>query len=481
MGRWDEPFLRNRIFIGYQEKANALEIISYNSEAGRFEFQTVSNYDEDRRPTVNNIPRSYCTSCHQNQGPIFPRALWEETDFNRELVKRLTEARTEPGQVGSGQNIQPYLGSKVVNIDSATNHANVFSLFQLFWQGACESRDLSQEIRCRAGLFETMVQHRLQETNRLLPSSALVTEFLLPVSRHNIQRKWPNGISLLSADIDNQNPIRLGIQVHLDSAEALKKPRSATIKWNPDNLYRMIQGLGDFIPLSDIRRLDKLLYDAARQTTAAVSLDGVCTLKRIDERQVIFDKFDQSGDISVRCDFDQALGNGSFGFLGDLYISSGEASKVAAFTRMFLDSPRVIVAVNHSGGKVAEEQNGWSIQLTLLNSKHGLHARLPDGSMVDSINIYWQDGLLDSNKYYSQREVQGVATLTILPDPGVLMKAIEQMLSQADNGSLPLFLAAPIRAKLLMNALFSELEKLILAGPSIQTSLIHHTRRIARD
>ena len=36
--------LKDRLYVGYQEKANTLEVISYNEAAGRFEFQVVKDY-----------------------------------------------------------------------------------------------------------------------------------------------------------------------------------------------------------------------------------------------------------------------------------------------------------------------------------------------------------------------------------------------------------------------------------------------------
>jgi len=38
------PLLKDRLFIGYHEKAAVLEIISYNESAGRFEFQLIKEY-----------------------------------------------------------------------------------------------------------------------------------------------------------------------------------------------------------------------------------------------------------------------------------------------------------------------------------------------------------------------------------------------------------------------------------------------------
>ena len=44
------PLLKDRIYVGYQERSNLLEVISYNEAAGRFEFQVVRDYRELAAP-----------------------------------------------------------------------------------------------------------------------------------------------------------------------------------------------------------------------------------------------------------------------------------------------------------------------------------------------------------------------------------------------------------------------------------------------
>ena len=76
-------FIKDRLFLGYQREANAIEVISYNELAGRFEFQVVDNYGPGLTPSVRYAPRKLCISCHQNAGPIFPRVQWSETSARK--------------------------------------------------------------------------------------------------------------------------------------------------------------------------------------------------------------------------------------------------------------------------------------------------------------------------------------------------------------------------------------------------------------
>lgn len=73
---------QNQILIGYAEKAESLEVISYNERDGRFEFQVVKDYAEGKQPKVFYAKRSLCTSCHQQGRPIFSRRQWSESNIH---------------------------------------------------------------------------------------------------------------------------------------------------------------------------------------------------------------------------------------------------------------------------------------------------------------------------------------------------------------------------------------------------------------
>jgi hypothetical protein len=44
--------LKDRLFLGYNEKAAIIEVISYNDDAARFEFQVVKDYRDSAQPKV---------------------------------------------------------------------------------------------------------------------------------------------------------------------------------------------------------------------------------------------------------------------------------------------------------------------------------------------------------------------------------------------------------------------------------------------
>ncbi len=80
---------KDRIYLGYQERAGLIEVISYNETAARFEFQLVRNYRPQSKPETVYASRAVCTACHQNHGPIFSRQQWDETNANPRVAARL--------------------------------------------------------------------------------------------------------------------------------------------------------------------------------------------------------------------------------------------------------------------------------------------------------------------------------------------------------------------------------------------------------
>ena len=82
-------FAKDRLYLGYQERANLIEVISYNEAAGRFEFQLVRNYSAGGTPELVYASRAVCTACHQNHAPIFSRQVWDETNANPRIAAAL--------------------------------------------------------------------------------------------------------------------------------------------------------------------------------------------------------------------------------------------------------------------------------------------------------------------------------------------------------------------------------------------------------
>ena len=150
-----------------------------------------------------------------------------------------------------------------------------------------------------------------------------------------------------------------GFENHLRIAKELLQPRPWQIHWRPDNIFSMVEGLGDFIPLNDMRELDDLLYDLALESGANTKISGQCEFDAKNKRGGYLDQYSHTTEISVVCDFDNEGFGRSRHFLGDLLVESGEISALPVFSRMVLDSENSILGLTHDGGKVNSMMKMW--------------------------------------------------------------------------------------------------------------------------
>ena len=54
------PYLKDRLYLGFHEKAETLEVISYNPAAGRFEFQVADDYRAGGTARLRYANRALC-------------------------------------------------------------------------------------------------------------------------------------------------------------------------------------------------------------------------------------------------------------------------------------------------------------------------------------------------------------------------------------------------------------------------------------
>ncbi len=88
-----EPFYSGRLFLGFVEAADEIEVISYNEAAGRFEYQLVENYCSGCVPRIVYAKRVVCLTCHHAGAPIFSSRPWAETNANIAVAREIAAAR----------------------------------------------------------------------------------------------------------------------------------------------------------------------------------------------------------------------------------------------------------------------------------------------------------------------------------------------------------------------------------------------------
>jgi len=241
---------RDRLYLGYQEKANLIEVISYNEAAARFEFQLVRDYRANGTPQVVYANRDVCIACHQNHAPIFSRPVWDETNANPKIAERLSAARVR------FYGVPVHRGVDIPNaIDDATDRANRIATTQRIWQDACDAL-------CRPLALTAALQYRLSgERGFDAPTlaSALARGFAT---------RWPEGLAIPNPDLPNRDPLAfvaatVGVaQSHVTGGLEPLVPRAPLEVWtaaDPLLVRRFVLGLAELIAETDVRELDAAL------------------------------------------------------------------------------------------------------------------------------------------------------------------------------------------------------------------------------
>lgn len=251
--RGDFSLLKDRLYLGYQEKANLIEVISFNEIAGRFEFQLVKDYGPGMAPKVTYANRVVCVSCHQNFAPLFSRQVWDETNSNPEVARRLENEHRDfdafPIRVGVD----------VPNaFDDATDRANLLPAYEWLWEKGC-----GNDRRCRARALEVALQYRLTNQRTFdFQSERFQRDFLAPFEK-NWRIHWPVGLRIPSNDIPNRDPLQFADSERLAHVPArfealLPRSHKEIWQWETDR-FRLIKGIGEFFSRYDIRLLAKKL------------------------------------------------------------------------------------------------------------------------------------------------------------------------------------------------------------------------------
>ncbi len=270
--------LKNRLYIGYHEKTDILEVISYNEAAGRFEFQIVRNYRANATPTVRYANRALCMACHQNHSPIFSRPMWDETNVNPKIAALLAHQHRQyhgfPVRQGVGR-LQAF--------DDATDRANDISLIQLLWREGCEQGGQPQQsITCRAELVSWVLRYALTRGS-IQDWHTRDSQVKPPSFLEAWRTRWPQGLAIPNPDIPNRNPFRYvavsefpGLSEVEATALEGQEPRSMfrgpyeptqlreplelwTVPETAQTLERVLAGFTQFFTKADLNRLKHLL------------------------------------------------------------------------------------------------------------------------------------------------------------------------------------------------------------------------------
>lgn len=390
--------LKDRLFLGYNEKTEMIEVISYNESAGRFEFQVVKDYREGGERKVLYANRAVCVACHQNAGPIFSRALWDETSANPRLAAKLSEARRDFYGVSAESGVDTPNA-----IDDATDRANLFALYQVLWREGCASD------ACRGDLLLTLLRTRLSGKTDARKW------------REEWRARWPQGVALANPDIPNRDPLLdANTKPHEISADMdALNPRAPLAIWFADQgSEQALAGFSELISLSDIVTLDRWL----------------ATLRVDVTRHESDCEFSQSGDaLDFEC-------KGEFAATGRVHLEHGKVRK-GRVDRLVLNGDEL---------RELRVEGDSPDRMRLQRGK--LNARLADGGAIEQL-LFSRPGGESFTAGGEPKKFSGAAVLTLRDDFSFVRKAASQLVERKDES----LSNKPFRPGRVIPALFSVL------------------------
>ncbi|MFQ5935819.1 MAG: hypothetical protein ACE5LB_05375 [Acidiferrobacterales bacterium] len=442
--------LKDRLFLGYQEKANVIEVISYNQEAGRFEFQVVRDYAHGRIPQVFYAKRTICTACHQNGGPIFSRRPWDETNANPHIAARLQIE----GQDFHGVPVNTP-GEVPLAIDVSIHEANLYSAYQLLWRESCgDNRDLVQSIRCRASILTSILQYRLSERRNFDTDSRQYRDNFLTVFVKRWRDRWPGGLWLPNPDIPNRDPLPANAtgSAHLDPLN--ERPSYGT--WSvsrDDDLHRVIAGLAEFMTEVDVRKLDQHVFNTGLHSDSPRKLYWRACEFTGTKKQVLVYR------LGFKCGDPAANDSEGLAMTGWIDTKDGDAV-TGTITWLKIDDAELFHNLKVASSRLERHDDQWLMHLRVLDKDRGLHVRQADGSALEHLTLRGRGAWPVSDYSPPKSALQpwyGDAVLTVMDDFSLVDAAIDEMVGRSLSGKLDVFSSKPFRRKYIMRALFSQL------------------------
>ena len=428
--------LKDRLYLGYQEKANLIEVISYNEAAARFEFQLVKDYGQGLRPRVVYADRAVCMSCHQNGAPIFSRPTWDETNANPRVAALLKRERAE------FYGVRVERGVDLPNaIDDATDRANGFALSQRLWREGCGGNE-PEALACRAALFKAVLQYRLS-ANRQFARSPAYREAVSRVAR-NAQARWPNGLAVGNPDLPNRSPVAERASLPAVGAESVAwsnvaagfdplVPRPPLAVWRadrPEHVDALVAGLAEFLAAPDLARLDAHLARTATGKAPTASVSSTC---RISHRA----QDHGEARLDLAC-------SGNLAVEGRLLVR-GDRVLRGTLDRVLLPAAGALSDIGVAASRLSAAREGRQVRLALAHN--GRAPRGADGDGVPELRLTLP----------ASDALPATAEAIVVRDFAPVEAAIAAMLADALAGRMDGFSDAPFRRARLMPALEARL------------------------
>jgi hypothetical protein len=439
------PLLRDRLYLGYHERAEVIEVISYNEAAGRFEFQVVEDYGPGREPRVAYGERFVCVACHQAHGPIFPTAVWNETNADSRVAARLAALGTSFRGVPTRGGVD-----RADAIDRSTDRAAPIAFANALWTQGCGAPDESGAARCRGNLLLAALRYRLGGARAMpegepgSPSAALPEDLA-----GRLARFAPAGLGAPSPDLPNRDPLA-EIEVGVSSTAAVEPDgvfeptleRAPVVFWRPSTPRGelLASAIGDIAAAfadADIVWLDDRLATLDAQQREVARARAACRTRSLEPG---------SGRRELRlvC---HASSAGDRATLEGYITLAEDLPDDGMIGKLALDGHAPLARLVVAGGTHRREASSETLELSLRESALGLHARLAGGERLTPLTL--RIGPDD------EITIELGAVDDLAPLRGAVAGMIETALADPDAG----LGAGPLRRRAVLDALATALDR----------------------
>lgn len=448
------PQLRDRLFLGYQEKAEILEVISYNEAAARFEYQIVSDYGANKRPRVAYAKRRVCLGCHQNGALIWPQPAWDETNANEDVASGIAAARQMRADAELyGVPIRVPL-SVPLAIAASIERANRFSVIHRVWRELCGGvqDDSAEAALCRARLLTLALQWRLNTLGKFDHHSSDYSNGLKRRIETVWTKLWPAGLQVAEPLIPNRlpDPASPSVGAELDPLNS-RPPRAIWTPQTPGLASNIIEGIAGLFSVAQIRHLDEHLYGRSMALPPELELSAAC---RVEGRDMAGWAFR----VQFFCDPvgggpTDALVNGRF-FLKQGRIDGGYVDRVEVDGQIALSELKV------TAGRLQKQDDHWVAELMVRNKVSERHGRMPDGRAIGRITVSWTAPAGGPSTWPlapANLSAAGSVRIPVVDDFSALTGAIERMITATAEGRDDALSGDPLRPSVIAASLFREL------------------------
>lgn len=406
------PILKDRLYLGYQPKAEAIEVISFNEEAGRFEFQVVEDYAPGKTPRVAQARRALCLACHGNAGPIFPEPPWSETQANPSIARNLAGA----GAAAPPEQADPKRHAETAAaLYRSVGSANLLLHANRFWTQSCAEKDKRR--RCQENLLSTILEHRLLG-RRLFGKGDYQTRRSTEIHFSNTQSAaWPDGFAIADPYLDDIDPTRPAGAAGGTRGDPLapRAPLRVLDVGAPHANDGIVAMLSDAFTDRGIRWLDTALFTLARNLGVESRIARVPCVFTAQSRK------EQRPVSGFSCS------NRVPGFpkmSGSLYLGDPDGPSLA------IDGLRIeLVDYSDIRAGAAKPSGGYSaggrVVFEPIDPETGLHPRTGDAWVIASIEMSWP----------ASGSGDGQAVFTSLNDIGRLRSAMRVIPGYREPGA----------------------------------------------